>query len=113
MSGAVSERRPELLVRLLQAPFDLFHQFVALPGGDAPFRHQPLGIDLSDRWMLMDSRGHHGLGVRGLVLLVVAEPPVADEIDEDVVAEPLAERHCEANRRDRAFRVVGIHVDDR
>ena len=39
-----------------------------------------------------DLRDHQRLGVRGLVLLVVPEAPVADEVDDDVVTELLAVR---------------------
>jgi hypothetical protein len=48
-----------------------------------------LGGNLSD---------HQRLRVRGLVLLVVAEAAVADEIDDDVVAEllPVGEREPDA-----------------
>ena len=40
-----------------------------------------------------------GCGVRGLVGLVVAEAPVADEVDHDVVTELLAVRERERARR--------------
>ena len=43
--------------------------------------------------MLLDPLVHERLRVGRLVALVVAEAPVADEVDDDVVAEPLAERH--------------------
>ena len=49
----------------------------------------------------------------GLVLLVVAVAPVADEVDDDVVAEAAAEGHREPDRRDRGLGVVGVDVDDR
>ena len=41
------------------------------------------------------------------------ESPVADEVDDDVVAELLAVREREADRGERRLGVVGVHVDDR
>ena len=41
------------------------------------------------------------------------EAAVADEVDDDVVAEALSERHRQADGGDRPLRVVGVHVDDR
>ena len=40
-------------------------------------------------------------------------PAVADEVDDDVVAEPRAIREREPDRRERRLRVVGVDVDDR
>ena len=56
---------------------------------------------------------HQRLRVGRLVLLVMAESAVADEVDDDVVAEALAGRRARAGRPRRGLGVVGIHVDDR
>src|SRR5207302_10932911 len=45
--------------------------------------------------------------------LVVAEPAIADQVDQHVVAELLAEREREPQRRDARLHFVGIYVDDR
>ena len=63
--------------------------------------------------MVGDPRRHQRLGVRGLVLLVVAEAPVADEIDDDVAAEVPAVGEREPDGAQRGGRVVGVHMDDR
>ncbi len=83
-----------------------------LPGDDPPLL-EPLRELLADGRVPEDARRHQRLRVRGLVLLVVAVPPIADEVDDDVVAEPPAEREREPDRRDRRLGIVGVDVDDR
>ena len=68
---------------------------------------------LADRGMLLDHLVHLGLGVGGLVSLVVAEAPVADEVDENVVSELLAEAEGEPDSGDAGGHVIGVDVDDR
>ncbi len=63
--------------------------------------------------MLLDPLVHQGLGVARLVALVVAEAPVPDEVDDDVVMESLTESHRQPSRGDRGLGVVSVHVDDR
>ena len=63
--------------------------------------------------MLLDRLVHLGLGVGGLVGLVVAKAAIADQVDQHVVAELLAEREREPHRRDAGRDVVGVDVDDR
>jgi hypothetical protein len=80
--------------------------------------HYPVGDESSDELrqhgrVLRDQLRQQRLRVGRLVLLVVAEPPVSDQIDHGVVAEPLSKRHREPNRRDRRLGVVGVDVDDR
>ncbi len=79
-----------------------------LAGGDS--RSAKL---LPHRGLLVDRVRHERLRVRGLVLLVVAEAAVADEVDDDVVPEALAEGHREPRGRDGGLGIVGVHVDDR
>ena len=78
-----------------------------------PFGHQPFAPQLGDALLGLDLRVHLGLGVGGLVGLVVAEAPVADQVDQDVVAELLAEGEGEAHGADARRHVVGVDVDDR
>ena len=63
--------------------------------------------------MLADRLVHDGLRRGRLVRLVVAVPAVADEVDDDVLAElhPVVER--ETRDEDDGLGVVGIHVEDR
>ena len=85
----------------------------ASSGGDHALLDQSRGELLAHGRVRRDPLSQQRLGVRRLVLLVVAEAPVADEVDDDVVAEAAAEREREPDRRDRRFRVVGVDVDDR
>ena len=56
---------------------------------------------------------HLRLRVGGLVGLVVPEAPVADQVDQHVVPELLAERNRQAHRAHAGRHVVGVDVDDR
>ena len=80
---------------------------------DRALGDEPLRVRLAHGTLLGDPLGLQRLRVRGLVLLVVTESAIADEIDDDVVAELLPVREREPDRGDRGFRVVGVDVDDR
>ena len=86
---------------------------VGLLGGEHALLDEPRGELLADGRVRGDALRHQRLRVRRLVLLVVAEAPVADEVDDDVVAEAAAVREREPDRRDRRLGVVGVDVDDR
>ena len=86
---------------------------VHLLAGDDAGVDQLLGVDLGDPLVLLDRLVHLGLGVGGLVGLVVAEAPVADQVDQHVVTELLAEGHRQAHGADTGVDVVGVDVDDR
>ena len=58
-------------------------------------------------------RRHLGLRVGGLVGLVVAPAAVADQVDQDVVAELVAVGEGEPDGGDAGGDVVGVDVDDR
>ncbi len=73
---------------------------------------EALRVRLANRALGVDLLRHERLRVRGLVLLVVAEAAVADEIDDEVVAELLAVCEREPDRGQRGLGIVGIHVDD-
>ena len=107
------ERLLELLVRRLQARLHGLGELVDLRVGDDALGDQLLGVLGEDGGMVGDPRRHQRLRVRGLVLLVVAEAPVAEEVDDDVAAEAAAVGECEPDSAQRGGRVVGVHVDDR
>ncbi len=91
----------------------LGHHALGVLGGHDSFGHEPLGELCPDGRVMRNRLRHQRLRVRRLVLLVVAEAAVADEVDDDVVAEALPEGKCETHGRDGGLRVVGVHVDDR
>ena len=84
-----------------------------LLGGDDAFLDQLRRVLLAHGRVRRDLRDHQRLGVRGLVLLVVAEAAVADQVDDDVVAEFLPESHRQPDRGDRGLGIVRVDVDDR
>ena len=63
--------------------------------------------------MLGDDLVHQRLRERRLVGLVVAVPAIADEVDEEILIEPLAIRDAQPHGLEARLRVVGVDVDDR
>jgi hypothetical protein len=60
-----------------------------------------------------DHLAHERLGVGRIVGLVVPVPPVADQVDDHVLAELLPERDRELRRVHAGLGIVGVHVEDR
>ena len=54
-----------------------------------------------------------GVGEHGLVALVVAEPAVAEDVDDHVLVELLAELGRDAGGVDHGLGVVAVDVEDR
>ena len=82
-------------------------------GGDVAALHELLRVELAHRRVRVDELVHARLRERGLVGLVVAVAPVADEVDDDVLLELLPELEREAHHPHRGFGVVAVHVEDR
>ena len=99
-------RGAQLVLRRLDQRFGLLRSQDAL-------LDEPRRVELAGGRLRSDLGDHQRLGVRGLVLLVVPEAPVADEVDHDVVTELLPVRESEPDRSDRSLRVVRVDVDDR
>ena len=106
--------------RLLQRLVRVGHLLVGLGGHrlGVLLAHHLLGlelvrVELAHGRVLLDPLVHERLGVGRLVGLVVPEAPVADEVDERVAVEGLAEGVGQADGRDAGLHVVGVHVDDR
>ena len=74
---------------------------------------EPRGVALAHGRLRLDPLRHERLGVRRVVLLLVAEPAVADEVDHEVVAELGAVGEREPDRAERGLGIVGVDVDDR
>ena len=112
-SSAALMLRLEVLVQARQVVPDLLLLGLDLLARDHALLDELLGAQLGDALLALDRRVHLGLRVRGLVGLVVAEAAVADQVDDDVVAELLAEGEGEAHGADAGGDVVGVDVDDR
>ena len=92
---------------------DLGDERLGLVGGDRALLDEARRIDGAHRRLSLDPLDHQRLRVRRVVLLVVAEAPVADEVDHEVVAElrPVGER--QPHGRQRRLGIVGVDVHDR
>ena len=100
-------------MRLAQRPERIGGQRLGFLGGEHAVLDELRAVELAHRRVPLDLLDHERLRVGGLVLLVVAEAAVADEVDDDVVAEAAAIGERQAHGRDRGLGVVGVHVDDR
>ena len=100
-------------MRLLEPGVHLSRERVGLLLRDHFLVDELLRVLLAHARLALDQRGHQRLRVRSLVLLVVAVPAVADEVDDDVGAEAAPEGEGEADRGQRGLGIVGVDVDDR
>ena len=107
------DRRGQLLVSGAELGLGLVEEGVGLRLCQRPFLDQPSDVLLARGGMRLDLRDHERLRVRGLVLLLVTEAPVADEVDDDVVAELLPVGEREPDGRHGRLGVVRVDVDDR
>ena len=72
-----------------------------------------LGVQRARRAVLADELVHARLSERGLVGLVVAVAAVAEQVDDDVLVEGLAERERESHDAHGRLGIVAVHVEDR
>ena len=91
----------------------LLHQRVGHSRRDRALLDERTREDLAHGRMRGDGLVHQGLRERRLVPLVVAVAAVADEIDQEVEAEPHAVFPRQPRRLEARDRVVGVHVHDR
>jgi hypothetical protein len=99
--------------RALEPGLEVLEELLGLLDRDVATADQPLGVDLADRPARVDDLVHLRLGERRVVGLVVAVPPVADEVDDDVAVEPLPVGEREPTDPDHGLGVVAVDVQDR
>ncbi len=105
--------RPHLVERLLELAVEGVEGLLGLVEGDVAPTDQNLGVQLAHRPLGLDALVHERLGVARVVPLVVAVPAVADEVDDDVLVEPLAERERQPSGPHAGLGVVAVDVEDR
>ena len=96
----------ELLLVVAQGALGLFD-------GDVAAADERLGVQLAGRALGVDDVVHQRLGERRVVGLVVPAPAVADEVDDDVLLEGLAELEGLLRDADDRLGVVAVDVEDR
>lgn len=111
------ERLPGGLPGLGEGPFELLlvvaQGLLGLLDRDVAAADEGLGVQLAGRALGVDEVVHQRLRERRVVGLVVAAPPVADQVDDDVLEERLAVFVGQpADPHDR-LGVVAVHVEDR
>ena len=103
----------EVRVRVRQLLVGVARHLLGVLLRDHALGDQPVRVQLPHRRMVLDLRVHERLGVGRLVGLVVAEAAVADQVDQRVAPEALAEAHRQPHGGDAGLHVVAVHVDDR
>ena len=81
--------------------------------GDQAVGDEAVGVELQRGLVALDRGVHQRLGEHRLVALVVAEPAVAEDVDDDVLVEALAELDRDAGGVDHGLGVVAVDVEDR
>ena len=99
------EYRLEFGVEVVEGRLGLLERDVAPP-------HQRLGVELAHRALGFDALVHEWLGVARVVALVVPVLAVADEIDDHVLVEGLAEGEGESGGANARLGVVSVDVED-
>ena len=81
--------------------------------GDQAVGDEAVGVDLQRGLVALDGGVHQRLGEHRLVALVVAEAPVAEDVDDDVLVEHLPELGRDAGGVHHGLGVVAVDVEDR
>ena len=108
--GLVMAGDLEIVFQLLEEVGD---DLLGLGRSDHVLGDQLLGIDFAGGRMAADRLVHQRLGERGLVALVVAVAAIAEQVDDHVLLELLAELDRDARDVDHRLRVVAVDVEDR
>ena len=116
--GVVGARAPgDLDAGLGEDPLQLvlvaLGDLLGLLRGDVAASHEGGGVDAAGGVQRVDEPVHERLGHRGVVALVVAAPPVADEVDDDVLVEGASVLVGVAGGAGHRLGVVGVDVEDR
>ncbi len=91
-----------------------FQQFIAeLLHRRREIHAELAGVSLVGGRMIFDLRVEQRLRDCRVVDLAVAVAAEADDVDDDVAAELVAEVHRDAGKADDGFGILGIHVEDR
>ena len=88
------------------------HQRLGLFRRHGAFGDQPIRIDAARGRMLGDRPVHQRLGLRRVFGFVVAAPPIAHEVDDDVLPEAHPVVHRQLRGEDAGLRVVAVDVQD-
>ncbi len=80
--------------------------------GDDPLPHQRLAVELRNGQTVPDALVHPGLREVGLITLIVAEPPIADEIDDHVLLEPHPVVMGQPDHVDHCLRILPVNVEN-
>src|SRR5881296_3354815 len=110
--GLARHEVARVALRVVEQLAELARPPLRLLGGDRPRLDQLLAVERERRPLGGDLLVHHRLREGRIIELVVPVTAVADEVDEDVLLEALAEADGEAGRLHRGLGVVAVHVED-
>ncbi len=112
MQVAGQDRVVEQLA-LVEVSAVLGDHLVGTVGSQDALGDQLVAVKLAGTRVLADDLVHQRLGHHRLVLFVVAELAEADDVDDDILAERLAELDRELGDQRDGFGIVTIDVEDR
>lgn len=81
--------------------------------GDQTVGHQTRGIEAQRGFLFLDALVHHRVGEHRLIAFVVTEAAVAEDVDDHILVELLAELGRDAGGMDHGLRVIAVDVEDR
>ena len=111
--GTVGTVRFRLLEFCVEFRIEIAQHCLQVGFVDHAFGSQPRSVQCKRRRMIFDGAVHQRLRERRLVGLVVAETPVAEHVDHDVLAKQLAEFGGDARAMHHCFRIVAVHMENR
>ncbi len=98
--------------RTLEFLLELAADLLRLSRGQVALHDELLGVDRRQRRPTADLAVHDRLGVGRFVALVVPVPAVAEQVDDDVAVELLAEVERQLGHEDGGLGVLAVDVED-
>ena len=104
---------PDLFQDLVQLLVERLGDRLGFLAGELAGHHELLGVQLADADPILDLLVHDRLGEAGLIALVVPVTPVADHVDDHILAERRPEVERQLGDGDHGLRVLAVDVEDR
>jgi hypothetical protein len=108
-----AQRWMHLVSPLIEGTAVLLGELFGIAGAQHAVGDQTVGIQFAQRRMLADGAVHERLRGRGLVRLVVAQAPVADQVDDDVLVKALAVTQRQTAHKNHGLGIIRVHMQDR
>ena len=108
-----AQRWMTLLTTFIQRLPILLNHLLRFSSGDHSRTHQLLGVQTTHRRMCTDRLVHQRLRRRRLVSLVVTQPAIADQINDEILVELLSVTQRQPTGEQHRLRIITIDVQNR